>query len=292
MIRRFTTQSDYLLREALIGLWRGGWMNWAAISTLTALLFLLGLGLQVSTQLDGALAKLGSQLEISVYLQPKVRAIALEPKLRSLPDVLQVQSIPKEVAWEALQKELGVQGDISESLGGNPLVDTLRVQVARPTVVAHLAQQIQSLQGVESVNYGSEAAERLGSLQKALGWAALTLASILGISTVAVITTTIRLIVLSRRKEIEVLQLVGATPLRIAIPFVLEGFALGLLGTGFAWGLLLVTGSFVEQKRQEFLPFLAPEPIHLPLGLILLGTGTGLGVIGSLLAVRSALREN
>jgi len=292
MIRRFTTQSDYLLREALIGLWRGGWMNWAAISTLTALLFLLGLGLQVATQLDGALAKLGSQLEISVYLQPEVRAIDLEPKLRSLPDVLRVQSIPKEVAWEALQKELGVQEDISESLGGNPLVDSVRVQVARPTVVAHLAQQIQSLQGVESVNYGSEAAERLGSLQKALGWVALTLASILGISTIAVITTTNRLIVLLRRKEIEVLQLVGATPLRIAIPFVLEGFALGLLGTGFAWGLLLVTGSFVEQKRQEFLPFLAPEPIHLPLGLILLGTGTGLGVIGSLLAVRSALREN
>jgi cell division transport system permease protein len=292
MIRRFTTQSDYLLREALLGLWRSGWMNWAAISTLTALLFLFGLGLQVSTQLDGALAKLGSRLEISVYLLPEVQAIELEPKLRSLPDVLQVQSISKEVAWNALQKELGTQGDISESLGGNPLVDTLRVQVSSPTVVARVAQKIQSLQGVESVNYGSEAAERLGSLQKALGWAALALTSILGISTVAVITATIRLIVLSRRKEIEVLQLVGATPLRIAIPFVLEGFVLGLIGTGFAWGLLLVAGHFVEQKRQEFLPFFAPEPSHLPFGLILLGTGTGLGVIGSLLAVRSALRES
>jgi cell division transport system permease protein len=292
MIRRFTTQSDYLLREALIGLWRSGWMNWAAISTLTALLFLLGLGLQIATQLDSALAKLGSQLEISVYLQPEVRAIDFAPKLRSLPDVLQVQTIPKEVAWETLQKELGVQEDISESLGGNPLVDTLRVQVSRPTVVVQLAQQIQSFQGVESVNYGLEAAERLGSLQKALGWVALVLISVLGIATIAVITTTIRLIVLARRKEIEVLQLVGATPLRIAIPFVLEGFILGVAGTGCAWGLLLVTGNFVEQKRQEFLPFLALEPIKLPLAFILLSAGTGLGVIGSLFAVRSAIREN
>jgi cell division transport system permease protein len=292
MIRRFTTQSDYLLREALIGLWRSGWMNWAAISTLTALLFLLGLGLQIATQLDGALAKLGSQLEISVYLQPEVRASDFAPKLRSLPDVLQVQSIPKEVAWETLQKELGVQGDLSESLGGNPLVDTLRVQVARPQVVAQIAQQIQSFQGVESVNYGSEAAERLGSLQKALGWGALVLISVLGISTIAVITTTIRLIVLSRRKEIEVLQLVGATPLRIAVPFLLEGFILGVVGTGCAWGLLLVTGSFFEQKRQEFLPFLTSEPTQLPLALILVSTGTGLGVIGSFLAVRSAIRAS
>jgi cell division transport system permease protein len=292
MIRRFTTQSDYLLREALIGLWRSGWMNWAALSTLTALLFLLGLGLQIATQLDSALAKLGSQLEISVYLQPEVRAIDFAPKLRSLPDVLQVQTIPKEVAWETLQKELGVQEDISESLGGNPLVDTLRVQVSRPAVVAQLAQQIQSFQGVEHVNYGSEAAERLGSFQKALGWVALVLISVLGIATIAVITTTIRLIVLARRKEIEVLQLVGATPLRIAIPFVLEGFILGVAGTGCAWGLLLGMSNFVEQKRQEFLPFLAPQPIQLPLALILLSAGTGLGVIGSLLAVRSAIREN
>jgi cell division transport system permease protein len=292
MIRRFTTQSDYLLREALIGLWRSGWMNWAAITTLTTLLFLLGLGLQIATQLDGTLAKLGSQLEISVYLQPEVRGIDFAPKLRSLPDVLQVQTIPKEVAWEALQKELGVQGDISESLGGNPLVDTLRVQVSRPIVVAQLAQKIQSFQGVASVNYGSEAAERLGSLQKALGWGALALISVLGIATVAVITTTIRLVVLSRRKEIKVLQLVGATPLRIAIPFVLEGFILGIAGTGCAWGLLLATGSFVEQKRQEFLPFLTPEPAHLPLAFILLTTGTGLGVLGSLFAVRSAIYEN
>jgi cell division transport system permease protein len=67
---QFLTKLDYLLRETLLGLRRGGWMNWAAISTVTVLLFLFGMSLQASWKLEGLLSQFGSQVEVSVYLDP------------------------------------------------------------------------------------------------------------------------------------------------------------------------------------------------------------------------------
>jgi cell division transport system permease protein len=67
---QFLTKLDYLLRETLLGLRRGGWMNWAAVSTVTVLLFLFGMSLQASWKLEGLLNQFGSQVEVSVYLDP------------------------------------------------------------------------------------------------------------------------------------------------------------------------------------------------------------------------------
>ncbi|BAC88589.1 cell division protein FtsX [Gloeobacter violaceus] len=293
MIQRVTTQVDYLLREAFTGLRRNLWMIWSAVSTLAVLLFLLGLGLRASWQLQDAVSDLGSRLEISIYLDPGVRAAAVEPDLRTLVGVDEIKSVSKEQAWAALKKDLGVRSDPGESLGGNPLVDSLRVRIAQPEAVAPLAAQIQQIEGVEEVSYGSEAAQRLDQIQQAMRWVGLALTAVLGVATVAVITSTIRLIVQSRRKEIEVMQLVGATPLRISMPFILEGLAFGIAGALIAWGLIEATSRVVAQKQLELLPFLQwqpSEPAAFTLPLILLGVGVALGMLGSLIAVRRAIR--
>jgi len=293
MMQKMTTQVDYLLRETLTGLTRSGWMNWAAISTLTALLFLLGLGVQVSWQIEGILDRLGSRLEVSVYLEPEVAYPSLEPEIRALPGVVAVVGQSREEAWTSLRQELGVEGDAARDLGGNPLVDSLRVQVDEPLRVAELAERIRQIAGVEAVNYGSQTAERLARVQQAVRWASLAVTLILGAATVTVITTTIRLVILSRRQEIEVMQLVGATPLRIAAPFLLEGLFFGTVATGFAWGLLALAEHFFQRKLQQLLPFLQlPEAVPglPPVPLLLLGAGCLLGTVGSLLAVRRALR--
>jgi cell division transport system permease protein len=76
---QFLTKFDYLLRETLLGLRRGGWMNWAAISTVTVLLFLFGISLQASWKLEGLLNQFGSQVEVSVYLDPGAQADMVKP---------------------------------------------------------------------------------------------------------------------------------------------------------------------------------------------------------------------
>ncbi|MBD2102086.1 ABC transporter permease [Leptolyngbya sp. FACHB-261] len=295
-MRRFLTKLDYLLRETLLGLRRGGWMNWAAISTVTVLLFLFGISLQTSWQLNGLLEQLGNQLEVSVYLQPEVRAQTIQVQISGLDGVADVQTVTKEAAWQGLLKELGntdIQGATAQ-LEGNPLVDSLKVKARNPEQVSALASQIEQIQGIDEVQYANEAVQSLAHLNQGLGWLSLGVITVLTLTAIAVITTTIRLIVMARRREIEVMQLVGATVVWIYFPFILQGITFGLTGSAVAWGLIVGVQQFlvdILQQQPDLVQFfaesLALKPLQvLLLPLILIGFGTTVGIVGSLFAVR------
>ncbi|MEM9002240.1 MAG: ABC transporter permease [Cyanobacteria bacterium P01_F01_bin.86] len=300
MLKAFT-KADYLLRETLLGLQRGGWMNWAAISTMTVLLFLFGISLQASWQLEGLLNQFGSQLEVSAYLDSGVQADSLKTTVAAMPEVTAVEAVSKDVAWQELVSELGIS-DISgatEQLKGNPLVDALRVKANNSEVVPTLASKLSAMQGVAEVLYVDEAVQRIEQLNDGLRWASLFVISILSLTAIAVITTTIRLIVMARRREIEVMQLVGATSIWIYFPFILQGTFFGLVGAGISWGLLTGIHRFLHEiasQQADFIQFLVnglqltpQQTLLLPLSLV--GLGSIVGLMGSLVAVRKfALR--
>ncbi|MFE4106334.1 cell division protein FtsX [Almyronema epifaneia] len=300
MLKVFT-KADYLMRETLLGLRRGGWMNWAAVSTMTVLLFLFGVSLQSTWQLEGLLNQFGSQLEVSVYLDSGFDATVLAPKIDQLPEAIAIETVSKEVAWENLVKELGISdiAGATEQLNGNPLVDELKVKARSSAEVPALAAKLAQIQGVDEVLYVTEAVQRLAQLNEGLRWISLFVIIILSLTAIAVITTTIRLIVMARRREIEVMQLVGATSAWIYLPFILQGATFGLIGAGFAWGLMLSIHRFLEKfatQQPDFIQFLinglqlsARQNMLLPVALFALGSVVGL--MGSLLAVRKfALR--
>ncbi|MBF2085856.1 ABC transporter permease [Thermoleptolyngbya sp. C42_A2020_037] len=292
----FFTKSDYLLRETLLGLRRGGWMNWAAISTMTVLLFLFGISLQASWQLEGLLNQFGSQLQVSVFLQSGVQANMLAPQVQAMPEVAEVVAVSKEEAWEQLVKELGIS-DIrgaTQQLNGNPLVDELKVRARSSESVAVLAQRLEKTPGVDAVQYVDEAVRRIAQLHQGLGWISAGIITVLTLTAIAVLTTTIRLIVMARRREIEVMQLVGATSAWIYLPFILQGLAFGVVGAIASWGLISGVQGFIHEllsQQADFIQFLteglrlSPEKaLILPLALLALGSSVGL--LGSLFAVR------
>ena len=293
---KFFTKFDYLLRETLLGLRRGGWMNWAAISTITVLLFLFVISLQSSWQLERLLNQFGSQLEVSAYLDSGFQASNLQPVVEAFPNVVAVTPVTKEAAWASLVADLGLS-DITgatDQLKGNPLVDELKVKAKDSEAVPAIATQLQQLDGVDEVRYVDEAVTRLAQLNNGLKWASLFIVTILTLTATAVITTTIRLIVLARRREIEVMQLVGATRVWIYLPFILQGAAFGLAGAIVAWGLLLAIQRFLTElaaQQADFIQFvveglrLTPQQLIL-LPTALLGLGIFVGLMGSLLAVR------
>ncbi|HEY9762819.1 MAG TPA: ABC transporter permease [Trichocoleus sp.] len=298
---KFLTKADYLLRETFLGLRRGGWMNWAAVSTITVLLFLFGISLQSTWQLERLLNQFGSQLEVSAYLESGVQADTLMPRVKTMPEAIAVKPVSKEAAWQALVKDLGIsdiEGATSQ-LKGNPLVDELKVKARSSEDVPALAQKLEAMQGVDEVRYVDEAVTRLAQLNNGLKWVSLFVIGILSLTATAVITTTIRLIVMARRREIEVMQLVGATHVWIYLPFILQGATFGIAGASISWGLLFGIQQFVREiasQQPDFIQFLAnglqlsaQQLILLPLSL--LGMGTLVGLMGSLLAVRKfALR--
>ena len=293
---QFLTKLDYLLRETLLGLRRGGWMNWAAISTVTVLLFLFGVSLQASWQLEGLLNQFGSQLEVSVYLDTGVQAETLKPLVAAIPGVVDIQAISKEVAWSALVKDLGVSdiNGATKQLDGNPLVDQLKVKARSPQDVPTVAQTLAKVEGVDEVQYVDEAVQRVSQLNRGLSWISLTVTTLLTLTAIAVITTTIRLIVMSRKREIEVMQLVGATTSWIYLPFILQGVTFGVAGAVLSWGLISSIQHFLHgllAQQPEFVQFLTSgvqiSPLRVVLlPLILLSFGGSVGVMGSLFAVR------
>jgi cell division transport system permease protein len=293
---QFLTKFDYLLRETLLGLRRGGWMNWAAVSTVTVLLFLFGISLQASWKLEGLLNQFGSQVEVSVYLDPGAQADMVKPLVVKLPEVTQVKTISKEQAWASLVQELGISdiAGVTEQLEGNPLVDELKVKARNSKDVPMLAEKLAQLPGIDSVQYMDEALKRMQQLNQGLGWVSLTITTVLSLTAVAVITTTIRLIVMARRREIEIMQLVGATTSWIYLPFLLQGITFGVAGAAIAWILIASVQQFLANlltTGPDFMQFLASgvqtNPIQLfLLPLLLLSLGSSVGLMGSLFAVR------
>jgi len=295
----FGYKVTYLLHETLLGLRRGGWLNWAAVSTLMVLLFLVGISLHLAWGLEASVGSLGNQLHISAYLRPSAQAETLVPTVKALDHVVDVQVITKEQAWKTLLIDMGMrdQASVEQQFGQNPLVDTLRVQVDALPHLDSVAATLTRLDPIEEVAYGSQVVKHLQSLQETLRLGCLTITSVLTLATVAVITTTIRLIVMARRREIEVMQLVGATAAWIYLPFVLQGFLFGVIGALAAWGLVLGSQGVLQDLFGTIvaLPFLqftreamTSRDWHLP--LILLGMGTFLGTMGSLIAVHRSSR--
>ncbi|MDZ8237988.1 MAG: ABC transporter permease [Nostoc sp. ChiQUE01a] len=290
------TKLDYLLKETFLGLLRGGWMNWAAVSTVTVLLFLFGLSLQTSWQVEKLLYQFGSQLEVSVYLEPDMQVQSIEPLIAKMPQVTAIQTITKEEAWNKLVKEMRISDieGVTQQLGENPLVDEIKVKARNSQVVPTLATQLAKLQGVDTVQYIDEAVKRIAQLHRGLNWVTLTITIILTVTAIAVTTTTIRLIVMARRQEIEIMQLVGATSVWIYLPFILQGIAFGLVGGAIAWSFISVIQQFLGKllaTQPEFIQVitngiqLTPAQILL-LPLILLSFGATVGLMGSLFAVR------
>ena len=291
------TKTDYLLRETLRGLRRGGWMNWAAVSTMTVLLFLFGVSLQASWQVEGLLNQFGSQLVISTYLESGVDASSLYGQVKNLPGVVNVEAVTKEKAWTELTEDLGLSdvSNASAQLKGNPLVDELKVKARDAQDVPELAEALKNINGVNDVLYVSEVIQQLRDLNEGLRWVSITVVSLLSLTAVAVVTTTIRLIAIARRQEIEVMQLVGATRNWIYTPFLIQGAAFGIVGASGSWGLLLLAQkalkSIATSQQPAFIEFLVNglqltphQWVLLPLSLITLGTGIGL--VGSVLAVK------
>ncbi|MCW6035864.1 ABC transporter permease [Spirulina subsalsa FACHB-351] len=290
------TKLRYLCRETLSGLQRGGWMNWAAISTVTVSLFLFGLSLQTSWQLDALLAHFGSQLEISVYLQPDISGQDVIDQVQAFPTVQEVRVVSKEEAWQSLLYELRVADPdyATQQLEGNPLVDELKVTAYSPQSVPNLVERLTTLPQVDYCVYINEAREQFEQLQAGLSWVSLSLISILSITAIAVVTTTLHLIAVARRNELEIMQLVGATKVWIIIPFICQGILFGLAGGILSLILITTLRTLIAQflfTEQEFLRFLT-EQLTLTslqmslLPLILLSGGGGIGLISSYLALR------
>jgi cell division transport system permease protein len=291
------------LRFALNSAWQSFWRNlavsMAAVVSITLILMLAGVNLIVghafSQVLDGFRSKVS---EISINVAdgtPLQNVYELQQQLSADPRVTSVKFVTKS---EALAQFKADPNNVvfAQQVDGNPLDAKLQVRVAKLTDVAAIDQLARGWSGVdpaEPTNYQGEFINRMLQLSQWLGFAGVGLLAILVVVSIVIVMNTIRTAVYHRRKEIEVMKLVGATEWFVRGPFVIEGVMTGLIAAALALALLVIAYEpAVERFRADvaFIP-LSYDPLFVAsLARDLLLGGAFLGALGSYIGVRRYVR--
>ncbi len=292
---------SYFWRSAAGGLRHSPFVHFIAVTTIAIALFAAGMARTAGRALDGLLASLGGEVEVTVYLAPEL----LPEQVETLRSKLEVASggqavlVNPDEALKRLAQELGDLGDALAQLPENPLPPSLELSVAperrTPELLEVLSTQIRALPGVTGVDYGREAVERLTAIARALRFGGLVAFAVVLFATIIIVSATLQLAIYARREEIEIQKLVGATDRFVKAPFLLEGIFQGLLGAAVALMGLWAFGRLVGPTLTSLFSFLlgptAAEPLLRPgLALELVVAGCLLGLVGSFIAVGRFLR--
>ncbi|SEN66479.1 permease-like cell division protein FtsX [Paenibacillus sp. OV219] len=295
------------LREGLKNVVRNGWMTFASVSSIVISLFILGVFLLLAMNVNNLANQIESQVEIRVYLQlntDQAKISELKNAIGNIPEVKSVEFVSKDQGLELLRKSIGADG--AELLEGydatnNPLPDSFTVEVFEPQKIAFAAKQIDAIskadetKPITSVKYGKGTVETLFKITNAVRNIGLVIVAGLGLTAMFLISNTIKMTILARRREIGVMKLVGATNNFIRWPFFIEGALIGLMGSLVTIAFLLFGYSRLVEVSQFELGLMMIKLVTLKeagfyVSLLILGLGTLIGIWGSTLSVRKFLK--
>ena len=285
----------FFLGEVSRNFSRNTGMQMTAIGTVAITIVLLGLFLFVRAELAGLGATLLDQIEISAYLLPDATpaaVTAIASNLAQDPRVAAAQYVSKRQGLAELRER--TKGTIDTGLlTENPLPDKFRIKVRNPENVAAVAANVRRLTGINNVVYGQKIVQRLlqlGAVLRRIGIGVI--AVFFGVAGI-IISNTIRLTVFARRREISIMQLVGATNTYIRLPFICEGLIDGLIGALLALGLLAIARVALWPRLLEALPWVqlraTPLDPRLLAGELIL-VGAAIGIVASWISVGRHLR--
>jgi cell division transport system permease protein len=291
----------YLLREALTSLRANRTSTLVGVLTTGFTITSFGIFLLLYLNVQKVVGNLQDHIQLIVYLKDdfsSVEKTQLERWLKQEPTVEDLSFISKKQALEDFHNQFPGESFLLDGIGGNPLpasfVATLSPNSNSATVVSNIATQVQELPGVERVRYSREWVERLTLFVSYLELGAVIIGLILCLASVTIISNTVRLAFYVRREEIEILRLIGATGTFIAIPYVIEGAILGMVGGGLSVGLLRGMFEVFQQKIaglgliSGFPSALEFFPVQTSLTLVI--AGMVLGSTASILSVYSWIR--
>lgn len=285
----------FFLGEVSRNFTRNTGMQMTAIGTVAITIVLLGLFLFVRGALTSLGARLLDQIEVSAYLRSDVtpaQTAAIARFLAQDPFVGSEQFVPKKQGLAELRGR--TSGAIDTALlTENPLPDKFRIKARNPDDVEAVAASVRRLTGVNNVVYGQKTVQRLLQLGAVLRRIGIGVIVVFFLVAAIIISNTIRLTVYARRREIAIMQLVGATSTYIRLPFICEGLLDGLIGALVAVALLAVARVALWPRLLEALPWAQLTAVPLDARVLageLVLAGAAIGVIGSWFSVGRHLR--
>jgi cell division transport system permease protein len=298
---RFITFS---VTRGLRGLRRNSLMTLAATATMFLMLLLLAGFFLLQAGLTAAVSYVEQKVEIVADLRDQagaenalvVHAAAIAAEVSAQPAVQAVTFVSKDAALAQFRDRLLARGepDLTSFVDRNPLPASLEIKLVDPRQYAPVVEELRNDSGVvERVVEVQQYVDRLSTVTGVLRTGGVAILVLVGFVVLFIIVNTIRLAVVARREEIEIMRLVGASDAFIRWPFIFEGAFVGLLGAAFALATIALISGPVGSFMAEFFLVL---PLQLgslgrDVAIVVSGVGLGLGVLGSWLSVRSYLTK-
>jgi cell division transport system permease protein len=296
----------FFLKEALRALRRNAAPSLAAMLTVLLTALVLGVFIPIVQATTGTANKVRSRVVVNVYLADNVtqpQLTALRNRLTTTPNVKTVSYISKQQALKELESRRKDTGEAIQLLGTNPLPATYRVVPKDPgqvqgivdslvTVDPTTGKKTFAMAGIGDVRNREQDTNKILSATSLVKTMTASLAALLVLASIALIANTIRLSIFARRREVEVMKLVGATNWFIRWPFVIEGMIVGFMGGVLAVLLLwIIKDTLVDPLSARFALIAAPNTIQFPaLIAVLLASCVAVSAIGSGLTLRRFLR--
>ena len=286
------------LKESFKSLRRNGWMTFASVSAVTVTLLLVGVFFVIMMNLNKFASDLERDVEIRVHISltaEKEDQEQLEEKLEKIALIDSIEFSSKEDELTNLIQTMGSSWSLLEEEDENPLHDVFIVKTKDPLDTPAVAKQIQAFEFVDSAIYGEDKVESLFNVLKTSRNVGLVLIISLLFTAMFLISNTIKITIFARRKEIEIMKLVGATNWFIRWPFVFEGMWLGFLGAIIPTALLTSGYYYLYDLIAARIPgnVLTPlefTPFIYQVVAVMVIIGVGIGAWGSFMSVRKFLK--
>ncbi len=288
------------IKESFKSVFRNFSLSVASISCITITLILVGISIILSENVNKFTSDIEKDVTIVVYLNKELTEEDKEAILVKIDTLSNIDSVTF-LSNEDIRKEMSLE---SEGLGNilneyneenNPLLDEYLVKVKDTEKIGKTANEIKEITGVNSVKYGEGMVEELVKIFDIVK--KITIVVVIGLIVVTsfLISNTIKITISNRKKQIEIMRLVGASNSYITLPFFFEGVILGFLGSVLPILLNCIGYVLLYQKLNgvfftEVITLINPDKILLTISVVLVLIGVIVGAIGSFLAVRRHLK--
>ena len=283
----------YLLKEGFKGIFTHGFMSFAAVCVTVACLVIVGSFSILAYNLDIMVEDLNQTSEILVYVDSDysdAEARSIGTKINTLENVYQATFISREEALEDFIADH--EGDSAFSgVQADDLRHRFVVTLEDNALMKQTDDQLRQLPGVAKTSAAYELAEGFTTLQDVLHLVSFAVIAILLVVSLLIISNTVKLAMYDRKDEIAIMKMVGATNGFIRLPFMVEGFTLGMLGAGLAFGLEWVLYDAMIQKiaavdSLQLFSFVAFQELLIPMVATFGAAGLFVGIVGSWTSIR------
>ena len=283
----------YLLKEGIRGIFLHGFMSFAAICVTVACLLIVGSFSLLAYNLDVMVEDLNKTSEILVYADEKLseaEAKSIGTKINMLDNVFQATYVSREEALENFIEDHN--GDSAFSgVQAEDLRHRFVVVLENNKLMKETDDQLQDIPGVVKTSAAYEMAEGFSTIQDVLHMVSAALIAVLLVVSLLIISNTVKLAMYDRKDEIAIMKMVGATNGFIRLPFVVEGFTLGMIGAALAFGmewymydaLVLEVNQVDSLQLFKFVPF---QELLMPMIVVFAGAGLFVGIVGSWTSIR------